>query len=155
MLRVFHVLNTHTQKKELCEMMNVFIRLWQSLYKVYVHQIIILFILNMYNVYNQLYLNEVGKKWLFYSLKLDVLNLWILALRSVKLFYLINTLGIPLPVFLPGESHGQRSLASYIQFMQLQRVRHDWELNRQSWGIKKYTSKKLCYTHSLVPKCVN
>ena len=29
----------------------------------------------------------------------------------------------PTPVFLPGESHGQRSLAGYIG---LQRVRHDW-----------------------------
>ena len=29
------------------------------------------------------------------------------------------------PVFLPGESHGQRSLEGYIQSIELQRVRHD------------------------------
>ena len=29
-------------------------------------------------------------------------------------------------MFLPGESHGQRSLAGYIQLMGLQRVRHRW-----------------------------
>ena len=32
----------------------------------------------------------------------------------------------PTPVFLPGESHGQRSLVSYIQSIVLHRVRHDW-----------------------------
>ena len=31
----------------------------------------------------------------------------------------------PTPVFLPGESQGQRSLAGYIQSMGSQRVRHD------------------------------
>ena len=31
----------------------------------------------------------------------------------------------PTPVFLPGEFHGQRSLASYIQSMGLQRVGHE------------------------------
>ena len=31
----------------------------------------------------------------------------------------------PTPVVLPGKSHGQRSLADYIQSMGLQRVRHD------------------------------
>lgn len=42
--------------------MNVFIKLTVAIIdKVYVYQIIILFILNMYNVYNQLYLNEGGK----------------------------------------------------------------------------------------------
>ena len=29
------------------------------------------------------------------------------------------------PVFLPEKSHGQRSLADYIQSMGLQRIRHD------------------------------
>ena len=29
------------------------------------------------------------------------------------------------PVFLPGESHGQKSLEGYIQSIELQRVRHD------------------------------
>ena len=33
--------------------------------------------------------------------------------------------GQPTPVFLPGESHGQKSLAGYIQSIGLQRVRHD------------------------------
>ena len=32
----------------------------------------------------------------------------------------------PTPVFLPGNSHGQKSLAGYIQPMELQRVWHDW-----------------------------
>ena len=31
----------------------------------------------------------------------------------------------PTPVFLPGESHGQRSLAGYSPWGWLQRVRHD------------------------------
>jgi len=31
----------------------------------------------------------------------------------------------PTPVFSPGKSYGQRSLAGYIQYMGLQRVRHD------------------------------
>ena len=31
----------------------------------------------------------------------------------------------PTPVFLPGESHGLRSLAGGLQFMGPQRVRHD------------------------------
>ena len=29
------------------------------------------------------------------------------------------------PVFLPGESHGQKSLEGYLQSIELQRVRHD------------------------------
>ena len=33
----------------------------------------------------------------------------------------------PTPIFLPGESHGQRSLAGYIQSMGSQRVGHDLE----------------------------
>ena len=32
----------------------------------------------------------------------------------------------PTPVFLPGKSHGQRSLVGYSQSMGSQRVRHDW-----------------------------
>ena len=31
----------------------------------------------------------------------------------------------PTPVFLPGESHGQRSLAGYVESIGLRRVRHD------------------------------
>ena len=38
------------------------------------------------------------------------------------------------PVFLPGESHGQRSLVSYIQSMGLQRVRHDWVTNTHTYS---------------------
>ena len=33
---------------------------------------------------------------------------------------------LPTPVFWPGEFHGQRSLAGYIQSMGSQRVGHDW-----------------------------
>ena len=36
---------------------------------------------------------------------------------------------LPIPVFLPGETHGQRSLAGYIEFMELQRVGHEWVTN--------------------------
>ena len=32
-------------------------------------------------------------------------------------------------VFLPGETHGQRSPAGYIQFMEWQRAGHDWVTN--------------------------
>ena len=35
----------------------------------------------------------------------------------------------PTPIFLPGESHGQRSLMGYIQSMGSQRVRRDWATN--------------------------
>ena len=38
----------------------------------------------------------------------------------------------PTPVFLPGESHGQRSLVDYIQSMGSQRVGHDWVTNTLS-----------------------
>jgi len=31
----------------------------------------------------------------------------------------------PTPVFLPGGSHGQRSLVGWLQFIVLQRVEHD------------------------------
>ena len=40
------------------------------------------------------------------------------------------------PVFLPGEFHGQRSLAGYIQLMWSQRVRH-------SWATTTHTQKEL------------
>ena len=36
-----------------------------------------------------------------------------------------QTHGQSTPIFLPGESHGQRSLVGYIQSMGLQRVGHD------------------------------
>ena len=50
------------------------------------------------------------------------------------------------PVFLPGESHGQRGLAGYIQFMGSQRVRCDWVTNTH-W---KFCIKN-CHFDSLVP----
>ena len=43
-----------------------------------------------------------------------------MATHSSILFFFFYT-----PVFLPGKSHGQRSLASYIQSMGLQKVGHD------------------------------
>ena len=36
----------------------------------------------------------------------------------------------PTPVFLPGKSHGQRSLAGYIQSMGLQKIGHDLGTSR-------------------------
>ena len=50
----------------------------------------------------------------------------------------------PTPVLLPGESHGQRSLADYSPWGR--RVRHDWATNTHiylampglSWGIKDH-----------------
>ena len=35
------------------------------------------------------------------------------------------------PGFLPGESHGQRSLAGYSESMGSQKVRHDWATNHK------------------------
>ena len=43
----------------------------------------------------------------------------------------------PTPVFLPGESHGQRTLAGYIQSMESQRVWHDWA----NWTITSSHSR--------------
>ena len=37
----------------------------------------------------------------------------------------------PTPVFLPGESHEQRSLAGYVQFTGLQRVEHDGSYGKE------------------------
>ena len=34
---------------------------------------------------------------------------------------------LPTPVFMPGESHGQRSLVGYSSCMGSQRVRHNWQ----------------------------
>ena len=39
------------------------------------------------------------------------------------------------PVFLPGESHGQRGLASYIQSLGSPRVGHDWATKRSTLYI--------------------
>ena len=43
----------------------------------------------------------------------------------------------PTPVIFPGEFHGQRSLASYIQSMALQRVRHDRATTTHSYYCKQ------------------
>ena len=42
----------------------------------------------------------------------------------------------PTPVFLPGESHGQRSLVSYSPW-RCKRVRHDWVTNTFSFHWEK------------------
>ena len=47
---------------------------------------------------------------------------------------------LPTPVFLPGESHGQRTLEGYWgyyspwQFKGSQRIRHDWAPNNFTWS---------------------
>ena len=38
----------------------------------------------------------------------------------------------PTPIFLPGESQGQRSLVGSLQSMESQRVRHDWVQHRKA-----------------------
>ena len=38
----------------------------------------------------------------------------------------------PTPIFLPGESQGQRSLVGSLQSMESQRVRHDWAQHRKA-----------------------
>ena len=44
---------------------------------------------------------------------------------------------LPTPAFLPGEFHGQRGLAGYIQSVGLQRVRHDWATDTYTCSIGK------------------
>ena len=51
----------------------------------------------------------------------------------------------PTPVFLPGESHGQRSLAGYIQSMGSQRVRHDLGTKQQQLFFKHLSSQLRSY----------
>ena len=48
--------------------------------------------------------------------------------------------GQPTSVFLPGGSHGQRSLVGSIQSMGLHRVRHDWTTN-VSFGKPPFNSQ--------------
>ena len=43
----------------------------------------------------------------------------------------------PIPVFLPGKSHGQRRLVNYIQSTGLQRVGHNWVTKQQQIMIEK------------------
>ena len=47
------------------------------------------------------------------------------------------------PVFLPGESHGQRNLAGHIQFLGLHRVRHDWSNLAQHGSQLLHTGSSL------------
>ena len=53
----------------------------------------------------------------------------------------------PTPVFLPGESHRQRSLAGYSSWGQ-QRVRHDWMTNFLHW-------RRVCLTLRVSVPCPN
>ena len=48
--------------------------------------------------------------------------------------------GQPTPVFLPGESHGGRSLVSYTQSMGSQRVGHDWATSLPQGNQKTKTN---------------
>ena len=41
------------------------------------------------------------------------------------------------PVSLPGKSHGQRSLPSWLQSMGSQRIRHDWVTNTYTYSAYK------------------
>ena len=55
---------------------------------------------------------------------------------------------LPTPVFLPGEFHGQRSLAGYSPW-DCKRVKHDWATNSYVRNEKKQktkTLKPLCNT---------
>ena len=47
------------------------------------------------------------------------------------------------PIFLPGKSHGQGSLASYIQSMGLQRVRHVWVAKHSAFNaiLKRWENR--------------
>ena len=50
--------------------------------------------------------------------------------------------GIPTPVFVPGESHGQRSLADYSPWGQ--RVGHSWAANTFTFTFKELRTQTLC-----------
>ena len=47
----------------------------------------------------------------------------------------------PTPLFLPGESHGQRSLAGYSPWNQLQRVTYNWATNPFTFFFPNYIRK--------------
>ena len=57
----------------------------------------------------------------------------------------------PTPVFLPGKSHGQRSVTVYIQSMRLQRVRHDWETEHTYTYMYQLFPKPLSHPHAMLP----
>ena len=54
----------------------------------------------------------------------------------------------PTPVFVPGESHGQRSLGR-LQSMGPQSVGHTWAANKQIGGGRAHTCKHKCI-HSFI-----
>ena len=56
----------------------------------------------------------------------------------------------PTPVFLPGKSHGQRSLVSYSQSMGLRRVRHDRAASLSLFTFHFHALEKEMATHSSV-----
>ena len=55
----------------------------------------------------------------------------------------------PTPVFLPGESQGQRSLASYIQSMGLQRIRHKWATELTQDGNRRQHNISIPFIYAL------
>ena len=54
----------------------------------------------------------------------------------------------PTPVFLPGKSHGQRSLVSYSPWGH-RRVRRDWATNTFTWFLLLYSTLFLSFTVQL------
>ena len=53
---------------------------------------------------------------------------------------------LPTPVFLPGEFHGQRRLASYSPQGQIESDMTEWlTLSKQSQGYKRFTRETVCY----------
>ena len=65
--------------------------------------------------------------------------------------------GNPLPGFLPGESHGQRSLVGYIQSMESQRLGHDLVTNTFTLKETKKSSalSKKCYVKANTESALN
>ena len=53
----------------------------------------------------------------------------------------------PTPAFLPGKSHGQRSLVGYSPWGQ-QRVKHNWVTNTFTFHFRQWIKNEL-----LIPKC--
>ena len=57
---------------------------------------------------------------------------------------------LPTPIFLPGDFHGQRSLADYIQFTESQRVEHNW----MTFTFSTFLPVFLTYVPSRALACV-
>jgi len=55
----------------------------------------------------------------------------------------------PTPVFLPGKSHGQRSLAGCIVHG-VTRVGHDFATKQQQWGFWRKTTEVVCHSHPIM-----